>query len=153
MNKKAQVSIEYTLVIGLVILTLTIAVAVAFAYSSSAKSQIRMNQIDKIGKKISETSDSIFYLGYPSKATIEVTMPDTIKDIMLVRRVAPERDYIQFNYTGSGGDAYSVYYIRGKFAGTTEQPLRVPTFMSAGLKRLVINTTTTNQIQLTPIQS
>ena len=137
MRKKAQVSIEYTMVIGLVILTLTISVAVAYYYSSTARGQIRMNQLDKIGKKIADTSDSIYYLGPPSKATIELTMPDQVKSIELFR---PDtgNNYIQFVYHGAGGDAISIYYIKGKFAGS-DQPLNDSRFRSPGLKRLTIS--------------
>jgi uncharacterized protein (UPF0333 family) len=143
--KRAQVSLEYTLVIGMIILTLTIAVAVAFYYASSAKGQIRMNQVDKIGKKVSETSDSIYYLGVPSKATIELIMPDQVKNALLVRAQDPTsttRDYIEFIYYGSGGDATAIYYIKGRFDSTSE--INQSGFLAAGLKRLTITAVNEN---------
>lgn len=159
MQKKAQVSIEYTLIIGLVILTLTISVAVALYYSASAKGQIRMNQLDKIGKKIVDTSDSIYYLGPPSKATIELTMPDRVASIIIVRNLDPTseaRDYIRFDYYGSSQDTVAIYYIRGRFNGTTEQPLNDSRFKTEGLKKLKIEAVNENgqtKVYLHPILS
>ncbi|MCX6742304.1 MAG: hypothetical protein NTX24_03995 [Candidatus Pacearchaeota archaeon] len=136
LRKKAQVSIEYTLVIGLIIVALTIVVAVALSYSTSAKHQIIMNQIDKVGKKIVETTDTVYYLGPPSKATIDLTMPSNIQSI-LINRAAKS---ITFKFTGSTGDAYSIYYFKANINGVDalDQPLDKDTFKSAGLKHLII---------------
>ncbi len=147
--KKAQASLEYTLIIGMIIFTLTIAVAVAFYYSSQAKGQIRMNQVDKIGKKITDTSDSIYYLGPPSKATIELNMPDQVKSINLSRSDTGSH-YIQFTYAGSIGDTIAIYYFKAKISGEdTDQPLNLDKFKSPGLKRLTIEAT--NNEELTEI--
>lgn len=154
MRKKAQVSVEYILIIGLILLTLTIAVVIAFYYSSTAQHQIRMNQIDKIGKKIADTSDSIYYLGAPSKATIELNMPEKVKDITIFRTTAPSKDFIQFTYYGTNQDTIAIYYIQGRFNGTTEQYLDTPKFTNMGLKQLqiiAVNEGGTTKIFLNPI--
>ena len=149
MKKKriGQISVEYTLIIGFIIIALTIAVSVAFTYASSAQLQIKMNQIDKIGKKIVETADSIYYLGQRSKSTIDLNMPDNIKEIRIERGSVP--NYIQFISKGSGSDVFSTYYTRGLIYNNG-QPLNNSVFKSAGLKRLVINMTD-NYVMFTQI--
>jgi hypothetical protein len=149
MKKKSrgQVSVEYVLIMGFVILALTLAVGVAFTYASTAQVQIKFNQIDKIGKKMIETADSIYYLGEPSKSTIDLNMPDNIREIVIDRSRVPNS--IQFIAKRSGPDAYFTYYTRGLIYDNG-QPLNVSTFKSSGLKRLVINMTN-NYVMFTPI--
>ncbi len=145
--KRGQVSVEYTLIIGLIVIALTIAVAIAFAYATSAQYQIKLNQIDKIGKKIAETADSIYYLGQPSKSTIDLNMPEGVREILIIRDKTP--NYIQFRCKGPTGEFYSAYYVRGLLYNNG-QPLNNSRFISPGLKQLVVNMTD-NYVMLTPI--
>jgi len=147
LRNKAQVSMEYTLVIGLIIIALTIIVAIALSYSSSAKHQIIMNQIDKIGKKIVETTDSIYYLGSPSKATIDLTMPNNIESILIDRTAKS----ITFKFIGSTGSAFSIYYFKAYINGDdVNQPLNTETFKTAGIKHLVVTALDDSTVSLAP---
>ncbi len=146
-NRVGQVSVEYTLIIGFIVVALTISVGVAFTYASSAQYQIKLNQIDKIGKKIAETADSIYYLGQPSKSTIDLNMPDGVREIIIDREKSP--NYIKFRSKGPNGDAFAVYYVRGLIYNNG-QPLNDTRFTRAGLKRLVVNMTD-NYVMLTPL--
>lgn len=76
---KAQVSVEFSLLIGFVTFLLLASIGIAYYYSGTAKDQIRVNAVDKAGKKIAETIDSICALGAPSKATIQVTIPESVE--------------------------------------------------------------------------
>jgi uncharacterized protein (UPF0333 family) len=145
--KKGQVSVEYAMLIGFIGLALALAITVAFFYSSSARQQIRMNQIDKIGNKIIENAESVYYLGYPSMVTIDLTMPDAVETINIVNG---STNYLEFIYRGSGGDAYAVYYTNAKLLNTTNgvyQPLNVDRFKSSGLKHLKISATAEGAIE------
>ena len=146
-NNFGQVSVEYTLIICLIVIALTIAVAIAFTYANSAQYQIKLNQVDKIGKKIAETADSIYYLGQPSKSTIDLNVPDGVREILIVRDKTP--NYIRFRCKGPTGEVYSVYYVRGLLYDNG-QPLNNTRFTSPGLKQLVVNMTN-NYVMLTPI--
>lgn len=139
--RKAQSSLEYTLIIGMMILALTIAVAVALYYSSSAKGQIRANQMDKIGKKIVDTSNSIYYLGPPSKATIELEMPDGVRSITIEPDSSGNMNYIEFKFQGIGGDASGVYHTKANISNSGDY-LSNERFLSRGVKRLTIQATT-----------
>lgn len=143
--KKAQISVEYVLVIGFIIVALTIAVSLAFFYSSSAKYQIRLNQIDKVGKKIAETADSVYYLGYPSKATIDLIMPEQVEEILILNDNNSGRHYIRFKFKGISGESYATYYVKAKLISDS-QPLNQERFKSAGLKHLEISTTESNYV-------
>ncbi|MCS7134635.1 MAG: hypothetical protein NZ889_02140 [Candidatus Pacearchaeota archaeon] len=80
-GKKAQVSVEFSLLLGLVTLLLLAIIGIAYYYSGSAKAQIRVNTIEKAGKKIADTADSICFLGAPSKATIQVNIPEGVEEV------------------------------------------------------------------------
>lgn len=156
-NKKAQVSVEYALVIGLIIFALTLAVGIAFFYSTTAKHQITINQIDKIGKKIAETADSIYYLGSPSKATIDINMPEGVKAIEIIDSSMPTDnigDFIKFTYTGSTGTSYAMYYTKaGLYMIDQQNGLNHPRFISPGFKHLVVEVTNVDDrpvIKFTP---
>ena len=147
-KSRAQISVEYAMIIGLILFALAIAVGVAFFYSSSARSQIGMNQVDKVGKKIADTADSIYFLGAPSKATIDLTIPAGVQEIVIVNSTSP--NYIKFVFKGASGLSYSSYYTKARLYNKTQdggvdQPLNQTRFLSAGAKNLVVNLTNPSQ--------
>ena len=84
MNKKrAQVSMEYLIIVGFVTFIIIGILGLAFIYSGSIKDSIKVNQITGFASKIISTSESIFYAGYPSKATIPVYLPEGVENISL----------------------------------------------------------------------
>ena len=79
--KKSQVSIEYLIIIGFVTFTIIGILAIAFFYSGAIKDKIKTVHIGNYANKIVSTSESVFYAGKPSKATITTYLPDGIKSI------------------------------------------------------------------------
>jgi hypothetical protein len=55
----------------------------AYFYGSSVQDRIRMTQALNYGNKIISTAESVFYAGEPSKATIEVYLPDGVKEVQI----------------------------------------------------------------------
>jgi hypothetical protein len=84
LNKKSQIGMEYTVIMGFVTLLLISIVAMAFMYSGSIKDRIKMSQISNFAEKVIVTSESIYYYGNPSKATISVYLPDGVKNITVL---------------------------------------------------------------------
>ncbi|MEM4703375.1 MAG: hypothetical protein QXP53_02740 [Candidatus Pacearchaeota archaeon] len=80
-EKKGQVSVEFALLIGFITFLLIAIIGIAYYYSGTAKTQIKVNAVDKAGKKIADTADSICYLGPPSKATIQLTIPEGVDSV------------------------------------------------------------------------
>lgn len=84
MNKKrAQVSMEYLIIVSFVTFIIIGILGVAFIYSGSIKDSIKVNQITGFANKITSTSESVFYAGYPSKATIPVYLPEGVENISI----------------------------------------------------------------------
>lgn len=78
---KAQVSMEHLLLVGFVTFVLVSLLGIAYLYSSQIKDQIRVNQVDKIGKKIRDNVENVYYMGEPSKTTIRAYMPEGVRSI------------------------------------------------------------------------
>jgi len=83
-KKKGQISVEFALLIGFITFLLLATIGIAYYYSGSAKNQIKVNSIDKVGKKIADTADSICFLGPPSKATIRISIPEGVQEAILL---------------------------------------------------------------------
>ena len=82
-KKRGQASLEYTVLVVFVTFVVIGVLALAYVYSGGIKDRIKMNQIESFGKKIIATSESIFYSGNPSKATISVYLPREVTEIQI----------------------------------------------------------------------
>ena len=82
--KKAQVSFEYIVIMGFVTAVIIAILGVSFVYSSSIKDRIKMIQVSNFGNKIISSSESVFYLGEPSKITIKAYLPDEIQNVEII---------------------------------------------------------------------
>jgi len=83
-KKRAQVSVEYLIIVGFVVAVLIGIISLAFFYSGTIKDRIKMTQINNFVNKIISTSESVFYAGEPSKATISVYLPEGVKEIEII---------------------------------------------------------------------
>jgi len=83
LKKEGQVSIEYMLVFGFVTFVVLIILGVALFYSNNIKDSIKVSQADDYANKIVSSSESVFYAGEPSKATISAYLPDSVENVYI----------------------------------------------------------------------
>ena len=83
MPMKAQVSVEYMLVMGFAALMTIPLLIVYYTYSSETSDSVSSSQALQIARKIVDASESVYYLGKPSQTTLKVNFPDNIKVINL----------------------------------------------------------------------
>lgn len=77
-SPKAQVSMEYMIIIGFVTV-ITIPLIIIFnTHSIQINEGIISNQVDIIAAKIVDASESVYYLGNTSKVTFKVQLPESI---------------------------------------------------------------------------
>lgn len=81
---RSQVSMEYIIIMGFVTFVLIGIVGIALIYSNSIKDRIRIVQVYNCADKIISTSESIFYMGHPSKATISCYFPENVKQVEIL---------------------------------------------------------------------
>ena len=84
MRKRGQVSIEYIAIVGLTTIVVISLLAISNYYSREVEDTINTNQIDRIGKEVVDTAESMYYFGEPSKTTIKVFMPNGINEINII---------------------------------------------------------------------
>lgn len=83
MTKNGQVSMEYLLIVGFILLITIPMVFIFMLYSSESQYTLESNQIDQVAKQVADAADSVFYLGEPSQTTIKVYIPTMIEEAIL----------------------------------------------------------------------
>jgi hypothetical protein len=82
--KKAQSSIEYIMIISFGLLIMLPITYYAYSYASGQTDETVHSTLKGIGDQIADTAEQVYYLGAPSKMTIEANFPDTVKDITIL---------------------------------------------------------------------
>ncbi len=82
-KSKAQVSMEFLVIIGLAFLMTIPLIIVFYQQSETLNTDITTSQIDKVANKIRDASDEVYYLGSPSKKTVTVFMPEGVQSISI----------------------------------------------------------------------
>jgi len=81
MPKKAQASAEYILVSSLILLIILPTIYIFYSYSNKSSEEIRQSQVNKVGTDIVDAAEQVYYLGEPSKTTLDAIMPDGVEKI------------------------------------------------------------------------
>jgi uncharacterized protein (UPF0333 family) len=80
---RAQISMEFLMVVGFAFLMTVPLVIIFYQQSQNLTTEVSASQVDKIASEIRDAADEVYYLGTPSKKTITVFMPETIKSIII----------------------------------------------------------------------
>ena len=78
MKKRAQAAVEYLLVGAMVTLVIIPTMYIFYAYSQASNEEIRQSQLNKVGTDIVDVAEQVYYLGEPSKVTIDEAMPEGV---------------------------------------------------------------------------
>jgi len=76
---------EYLLVAGLIILVILPSVYIFYSYSQRSNEEIAQGQVNQFGTQIIDAAEEIYYLGGPSKTTLELRMPEGVKGMEIWR--------------------------------------------------------------------
>lgn len=129
-KKRAQISIEYLIVIGFVVFLIITMIGVAFVYSSNIQDKLRSNQLDYFANKVISSSETVYYSGPPSKLTVKAYLPSGITGISI------SGNQILFNFTTNTG--------LNKISYKSDVPLTGSLSINEGVKRIVISAQTGN---------
>ena len=122
--KRGQVSFEYLIIMGFVTFVIISILGIALVYSNSINDRIKIVQLNSCVDKIISTSESVFYSGYPSMATITCYFPSNIKQIEIAE------DSIFFTFETSSGIS--------KMAFSSNVPISGSLNSNQGLKKIKI---------------
>ena len=81
MMRKAQASMEYLLVAGLIMLVILPSIYIFYSYSHRSNEEIAQSQVNRFGTQIIDAAEEIYYLGGPSKTTLDLTMPKGVRNM------------------------------------------------------------------------
>ena len=96
-NKRGQISFEYIIVMGFVTFVIVGILALAFVYSGGMEDSVKGNQVHNCANKIISAAESVYYQGFPSKATITCYLPDNINEVNI------SEDNLIFTFYSSSG--------------------------------------------------
>ena len=80
-KKRGQVSIEYLIVVGMVVFFITGTLGIAFYYSNNIKDQVKITQVQNFVNKVITSSETVYYSGSPSRVTISGYLPPGVNNI------------------------------------------------------------------------
>jgi len=83
-NKKAQSSMEFLILMGFLTFVIIGILGIGYFYSGTINDRIKSSQIGNFANKIISTSETVFYAGEPSRATISVHLSESVEDIEII---------------------------------------------------------------------
>lgn len=83
-SKKGQSSMEFLILMGFLTLVIIVIGGMGVYYSGTIKDRIKLSQSSSFANKIVSTSETVFYAGEPSRATVSVQLPEGVSNIQIV---------------------------------------------------------------------
>ena len=96
---------EYMLIIALAFAIIIPTTYLFYNYSKESSGEITDAQITKIGRIIIDSSETIFYSGIGSKTTLDLNIPNSIGNVLIIGG----RELV-FNVTTSSGTSEIVFF-------------------------------------------
>lgn len=103
-KSKAQVSLEFMVIIGFVMLISLPLIFIFYTYSYETEFDLSQNQAYSIANKVVDQAEYVYYQGTPSKATLKTTMPKNIKSI----EIQGKEITIKMEYKGKETDIVAI---------------------------------------------
>ncbi len=121
-SSRAQVAMEYLIIIGFVAIITLPLVIIFQAHSKETTEEIASTQVYQISKRIADGAETVYYLGEPSKITLKAYFPENINsvsvgnnEIVFVLKKGAKEDeivvYTPINVTGNISTHQGVHYI------------------------------------------
>lgn len=101
---KGQVSMEFLLIMGFAFLLIIPVIILFLTQVSDINEDVTAAQLQKLGNELIDSIDNVYYLGAPTKKTIEIYVPDFIESIEFIG------NQIWFNVS-TGNVAYSIIKV------------------------------------------
>ena len=84
LNKKAQSSMEFLILMGFLTFVIIGILSVGYYYSNTINDRMKSSQINNFANKIISTAEIVFYAGEPFKLTISAYLPEGIEEIRII---------------------------------------------------------------------
>ncbi len=120
---KAQVSVEYAMIMGFIVLITIPLIMIYYDNVASSNEEIVSRQVNQISQKIVDAAETVYYLGEPSQTTLKVHIPAGVTEVTIgqkkeiifrIRATTGISDIVQVssvNITGSLPSTQGIYRI------------------------------------------
>ncbi|MBI4451228.1 hypothetical protein HY642_04595 [Candidatus Woesearchaeota archaeon] len=86
MAAKAQVALEYAMLLGFVLVALIPLVWLFHEQSEDITVEVRSAQLQVIGQRIIDAAESVYYLGAPSRAQLTLYLPEQVRNVTVTNK-------------------------------------------------------------------
>lgn len=116
-EKRGQASTEYLILIGFGLAILAFLAIIQFEHNEERDAIVISSQVDRIGRKLVDASEEVYFLGEPARTTIKIYLPNNIEDILIMNQT------IIFKVRSAGGisdiERYSTVNITGNITSSS----------------------------------
>ncbi len=120
MQKRGQISTELVITVGFALLMIIPLTLLLYEHGTKTYDEVNNNQAGLIARKITDTSNDVYYLGYPSAVTLKMFFPEHVSLINITSReifFTFENNVVvssaaNVNLTGSIKQSSGLRYIR-----------------------------------------
>jgi hypothetical protein len=131
-GKKAQASFEYMAVLAIGLIILVPFVYLFQQYSSQSVNNIQTTVLRTIGDDIINSAETAYYMGYPSRLTLQENFPSGVQDMSLTADWGAHSNQLTFRmYDGKVLSFFTKVNLRSDIT---------PSYYSGGLKNIVLET-------------
>jgi uncharacterized protein (UPF0333 family) len=109
---KAQVSIEFLLIVGFAFLMTVPLIIIFYQQSENISKEVTASQADKVASEIRDAADEVYYIGTPSKKTITVFLPENVNGVRI------SGNTIVFDIDSADGDYEIVKWTVANLTGS-----------------------------------
>jgi len=122
-KSKAQVSVEYLIIIGISFAILIPAGYFFYSYSKTSNDATVRSQIAQTGSSIITAAESIYGLGEGSLVTLNLRYPQNIRDVYILKGAGGNTELI-IKYELSSGMNEAVFFSKVALSGNYTYPDR-----------------------------
>ena len=83
-QKRGQISIEYLVIAGFVMALVIGVLGAGLVYSSRLQDTVNLNQLSTFANKLTQSAESVYYSGEPSRVTSTAYLPNVVSSIQIV---------------------------------------------------------------------
>ena len=132
-SKSGQAATEYLMVVALISIVIIPTTFLFYNYASDSAEEIDHAQIDKFGRDLVATAETVYYLGSPSKIVFEGRLPANVENIGIVQDQVSGTYLLSIDVRTKSGLVNFTYPTQVKISGVFTEP-----DISEGIKRVRI---------------
>ncbi len=136
MTDRGQFAVEHLLVVAFGLLVIIPIIYFFYNYSVSQVDEVSMTQLNRMGNDILNNAESVYYMGKPSRITLDSNMPSGVRNITVL---GSKELVFWVTYNGKVSEvAFSSNVpIEGPYVNETDTSCNSACY-SAGLKHITL---------------